>query len=135
MVNIFKVIANLDITEKRKPQDGSFSAEVDDRPVEFRVATAGSVNGEKMVMRILDSSQKMLSLSQLGMRDKMRDQVLSIIKQPHGMFLVVRPDRSRQELDALRLPQRNRPLPAKRHHHREPGRVPPRPRHADRGQR
>jgi general secretion pathway protein E len=91
VVNIFKVIANLDITEKRKPQDGSFSAEIDDRPVEFRVATAGSVNGEKMVMRILDSSQKLLSLSQLGMRDKMRDQILSIIKQTHGMFLVCGP--------------------------------------------
>lgn len=91
VVNIFKVIGNLNITEKRKPQDGAFSAEVDERPVEFRIATAGSVNGEKMVMRILDSSQKMLTLSQLGMRDKMRDQVLSIIKQPHGMFLVVGP--------------------------------------------
>jgi type II secretory ATPase GspE/PulE/Tfp pilus assembly ATPase PilB-like protein len=91
VVNIFKVIANLNITEKRKPQDGAFSAEVDERPVEFRIATAGSVNGEKMVMRILDSSQKMMTLTQLGMRDKMRDQILSIIKQPHGMFLVCGP--------------------------------------------
>lgn len=91
VVNIFKVIANLDITEKRKPQDGSFSAEVDGRQVEFRVATAGSVVGEKMVMRVLDNSQKVLSLSQVGMRDKMRDQVKALVKQPHGLFLVCGP--------------------------------------------
>jgi general secretion pathway protein E len=91
VLNVFKVIADLNITERRKPQDGAFSAEVDGRPVEFRVATAGSVNGEKMVIRVLDSSQQLLSLSQLGMRDKMRDQVLSLIKQPHGMFLACGP--------------------------------------------
>ena len=67
VINIFKVIANLDISERRKAQDGGFSAEVDNRPVEFRVATAGSVVGEKMVMRVLDSSQKVLDLSQIGM--------------------------------------------------------------------
>src|SRR5262249_53261610 len=48
VVNIFKVLCNMDITEKRKPQDGSFSAQVEDRMVDFRVATAGSVAGEKL---------------------------------------------------------------------------------------
>jgi general secretion pathway protein E len=91
VINIFKVIANLDITEKRKPQDGGLSAEIDDRPIEIRVATAGSVVGEKMVMRVLDASQKMLTLTQLGMREKMRTQVKSVISQPHGMFLVCGP--------------------------------------------
>src|SRR5581483_7583606 len=56
VINIFKVVCNMDITEKRKPQDGSFSAQVEDRVADFRVATAGSVAGEKMVMRILDRS-------------------------------------------------------------------------------
>lgn len=92
VVNIFKVIANLDITEKRKPQDGGFSAKVEGaKQVEFRVATAGSVVGEKMVMRVLANSQKILTLSQLGMRDKLRDQIKSIVKQPHGLFLVCGP--------------------------------------------
>jgi len=91
VLNIFKVIANLDISERRKSQDGGFSAEVDSRPVEFRVATAGSVVGEKMVMRVLDASQKLLDLTQIGMRDKLRDQVLTIITEPHGMFLVCGP--------------------------------------------
>lgn len=91
IVNIFKVLSNMDITEKRKPQDGSFSADVDGHTVDFRVATAGSVLGEKMVMRILDRSQQVLSLKKLGMREKMRDQLKRIIAQPHGLLLVCGP--------------------------------------------
>ncbi|HLN27730.1 MAG TPA: GspE/PulE family protein [Gemmataceae bacterium] len=91
VVNIFKVLATLDITEKRKPQDGSLSALVEGRPIDFRVATAGSVVGEKMVMRILDKSQHIINLTQLGMRDKLRDQVHTIAGQPHGMLIVCGP--------------------------------------------
>ncbi|MFQ3651960.1 MAG: GspE/PulE family protein [Gemmataceae bacterium] len=127
VLNIFKVLANLDITEKRKAQDGSFSAEVqaeadplgptksaqdndedDDGPpevlelqtakpklvtrqIDFRVATAGSVVGEKMVMRLLDRSRQVKDLAQLGMRPKLREQIRGIVKQPHGLFLVCGP--------------------------------------------
>ena len=91
VINIFKVLCNMDITEKRKPQDGSFSAQVEDRMIDFRVATAGSVGGEKMVMRILDKSQQIIDLTGLGMRDKMRDQVHSLVTQPHGLLLVCGP--------------------------------------------
>jgi general secretion pathway protein E len=91
VINIFKVLCGMDITEKRKPQDGSFSAQVEDRFADFRVATAGSVQGEKMVLRILDKSQQIISLTQLGMRDRMRDNVRQVVKQPHGMFIVCGP--------------------------------------------
>jgi type II secretory ATPase GspE/PulE/Tfp pilus assembly ATPase PilB-like protein len=91
VINIFKVLCNMDITEKRKPQDGSFSAQVEDKAVDFRVATAGSVVGEKLVMRILDKSQQIIDLTQLGMRDKMREQIRQIVTQPHGMFIVCGP--------------------------------------------
>lgn len=91
VINIFKVLCNMDITEKRKPQDGSFSAHVGDRIVDFRVATAGSVAGEKLVMRILDKSKQITSLAQLGMREKVRDQIDDIIAQPHGMFICCGP--------------------------------------------
>lgn len=109
VVNILKVLANLDISEKRKPQDGSFSAEVqdqqddaddEDRPkkksrkptvLDFRVATAGSVSGEKMVLRILDGSKSMGSLKKLGMREKLKNQIESIVNQPHGMLIVCGP--------------------------------------------
>jgi type II secretory ATPase GspE/PulE/Tfp pilus assembly ATPase PilB-like protein len=92
VINIFKVLADLDITEKRKPQDGSFSAEVDDqRRVDFRVATSGSVSGEKLVLRILDKEKNVLTLAQLGMREKMRDQIHDVVTQPHGMLIVCGP--------------------------------------------
>jgi type II secretory ATPase GspE/PulE/Tfp pilus assembly ATPase PilB-like protein len=91
VINIFKVLAELDITEKRKPQDGSFAARTEGRRIDFRVATAGSVVGEKMVMRILDQSQQIISLSQLGMRDKLREQIRRIADQPHGMLIVCGP--------------------------------------------
>jgi general secretion pathway protein E len=121
VINIFKVLADLDITEKRKPQDGSFSAEVfgsleptppkkprkeDDedeateepkapaptrRQIDFRVATAGSVIGEKMVMRILDPTRQVASLTHIGMREPMRKLIRSIVTQPHGLFIVCGP--------------------------------------------
>ncbi len=91
VVNIFKVICNLDITEKRKPQDGSFSAQVEDRVVEFRVATAGSVSGEKMVMRLLDAATQLVDLTQIGMTDNMRETIHGLVTQPHGMLLVCGP--------------------------------------------
>jgi type II secretory ATPase GspE/PulE/Tfp pilus assembly ATPase PilB-like protein len=121
VLNIFKVLAALDITEKRKPQDGSFSAEVAEaaqtprpaktpkgsragkgssgerrrvggiRQVDFRVATAGSVAGEKLVMRILDKSRMVTSLAQVGLRPKMREQIREVATQPHGMLIVSGP--------------------------------------------
>ncbi len=124
VINIFKVLADLDITEKRKPQDGSFSAEVnmpveegetsksgkkasDDedgdvdrafhepeshkRLVDFRVATAGSVVGEKLVLRILDPARQVVSLARVGMREHLRKQVRAIVTQPHGLFIVCGP--------------------------------------------
>jgi type II secretory ATPase GspE/PulE/Tfp pilus assembly ATPase PilB-like protein len=98
VLNIFKVLADLDITEKRMPQDGSFSAEVMDedggaevREVDFRVATAGSVVGEKLVLRILDRNQQISSLTQLGMRERLREMIRQIVTQPHGMLIVCGP--------------------------------------------
>jgi type II secretory ATPase GspE/PulE/Tfp pilus assembly ATPase PilB-like protein len=91
VVNIFKVLSNLDITEKRKPQDGSFSAEIQDRVVEFRVATAGSVVGEKMVMRILDATSQLADLSHVGMTESMQNQIRDLISHPHGLILVCGP--------------------------------------------
>jgi type II secretory ATPase GspE/PulE/Tfp pilus assembly ATPase PilB-like protein len=91
VINIFKVLADMNITEKRKPQDGSFSADVEDRMIDFRAATAGSVLGEKLVLRILDKSQQIINVTQLGMRDKMHEKIHEIVRQPHGMFIVSGP--------------------------------------------
>jgi type II secretory ATPase GspE/PulE/Tfp pilus assembly ATPase PilB-like protein len=87
IVNIFKVLSAMDITERRKPQDGSFRAEMEGREIDFRVATQGLHAGEKMSIRILDQSSSVRTLSDLGMRKQMMDQIIQIVQQPHGMFL------------------------------------------------
>ncbi len=99
VLNIFKVLSAMDITEKRKPQDGSFSGEAQtqesgitlSRILDFRVATSGSVAGEKMVIRILDRSRTINDLARLGMRERMREQIHTVVSQPHGMFIVCGP--------------------------------------------
>ncbi len=91
VINILKVLCNLDITERRKSQDGSFSAQVKDRVVEFRVATAGSVVGEKLVMRVLDASAQLADLSHVGLTETMQAEIRDIITKPHGLFLVCGP--------------------------------------------
>lgn len=91
VVNVFKVLSAMDISEKRKPQDGSFGAKLSGRDLDFRVATSGSKAGEKLVMRILDNSSAVTKMEDLGMRTKLIDQVRALVTQPHGMFLVCGP--------------------------------------------
>ena len=91
VINVFKVLSAMDISEKRKPQDGSFGAKLQARDLDFRVATSGSKAGEKLVMRILDNSASVTKLEDLGMRPKLIEQVRSVVTQPHGMFLCCGP--------------------------------------------
>lgn len=87
IINIFKVLAALDITEKRKAQDGSFRARLEERDIDFRVATQGTRAGEKMSLRILDQANSVTTLAGLGMRKQLQDEIIEILHQPHGMFL------------------------------------------------
>ena len=92
VVNVFKVLSAMDISEKRKPQDGSFGAKLSGHDLDFRgVATSGSKAGEKLVMRILDNSGAVTKMEDLGMRTKLIDSVRGLVTQPHGMFLVCGP--------------------------------------------
>lgn len=91
VVNIFKVLSAMDITERRRPQDGSFGAVVEDREVDFRVATQGTRFGEKMSLRILDQANAVSRLEQLGMRKQLEDKIRDIVHQPHGMLLCCGP--------------------------------------------
>jgi general secretion pathway protein E len=91
VVNVFKVLSAMDISEKRKPQDGSFGAKLSGRDLDFRVATSGSKAGEKLVMRILDNSSGVSKMEDLGMRTKLIESVRGLVTQPHGMFLVCGP--------------------------------------------
>ncbi len=87
IINIFKVLGSMDITERRKPQDGSFRAEMEGREIDFRSATQGTQVGEKMSLRILDQGGGIKTFADLGLRKNLLEQVLQVTHQPHGLFL------------------------------------------------
>jgi general secretion pathway protein E len=91
LVNIFKVLSAMDITERRRPQDGSFRAELEGRQIDFRVNTQGTRFGEKMSMRILDQSNSVSTLAGLGFRKQLLEKLQEVIHQPHGLMLVCGP--------------------------------------------
>jgi general secretion pathway protein E len=91
VINVFKVLSAMDISEKRKPQDGSFGAKLEAREIDFRVATSGSKAGEKLVMRILDNASTVGRLDEIGLRSKLVNEIRGLVTQPHGMFLCCGP--------------------------------------------
>src|SRR5204862_7489120 len=84
-----KVLAKLDIAERRKPQDGrlSLNAAAAGRMLDIRVATLPTVEGESLVMRLLDKSRKAPTLEELGLSDAMRTTFDQIIRRPTGALL------------------------------------------------
>ncbi len=91
LVSRIKVMAKLDIAEKRLPQDGRISLRIAGRAVDVRVSTLPSGQGERVVMRILDKQAERLDLEHLGL-DEISQQLLEdIIHRPHGIFLVTGP--------------------------------------------
>ncbi|MED5401014.1 MAG: GspE/PulE family protein, partial [Planctomycetota bacterium] len=91
VVNVCKVLGAMDITEKRRSLDGSFQAMTEGRRVDFRVATQGTNYGEKLSLRILDQSNSVSTLADLGLRNQMTDGLNDVINQPHGLLLVCGP--------------------------------------------
>lgn len=91
LVSRIKVMAKLDIAEKRIPQDGRISLLVANREVDIRVSTMPSNAGERVVLRLLDKQAGRLDLSHLGMGDADLVRMHDIIKQPHGVILVTGP--------------------------------------------
>ncbi len=91
IINIFKILCALDITERRRPQDGSFRAEVEDREIDFRVATQGTQLGEKLTLRILDPENAVRDLEELGFRKSLYEEIRQVIAKPHGLILVAGP--------------------------------------------
>jgi type IV pilus assembly protein PilB len=86
-----KILASLDISERRLPQDGAIAKEITDRVVDIRVSVLPTANGERIVMRVLDQSNANIKLSSLGLSEKIYDQVQKAIHAPQGMILVTGP--------------------------------------------
>ncbi|MCP4453321.1 MAG: type II/IV secretion system protein [Planctomycetes bacterium] len=91
LVNSIKAISNLDIAERRRPQDGSFSAHINQLNVSFRVASAGVINGEKLSIRILNQRASTHTLDDIGLTRKQRQLIRDVTNKPAGMVLICGP--------------------------------------------
>jgi len=91
IVSRLKILAKLDIAEKRLPQDGGFAFKIDERLVDLRISTIPTVWGEKVVMRILDKSAVPLQLGNLGFSEKQLKIVRHSLTRPYGLFFVTGP--------------------------------------------
>ncbi|MES2297086.1 MAG: type II secretion system ATPase GspE [Pseudomonadota bacterium] len=91
LISRIKIMAALDIAEKRLPQDGRITLRVGGKPVDVRVSTLPTGHGERAVLRLLDKEAGRLNLEHLGMDAKMLPQFDGLINQPHGIVLVTGP--------------------------------------------
>ncbi|KND52147.1 MAG: type IV pilus assembly protein PilB [Parcubacteria bacterium C7867-003] len=86
-----KILSEMRLDEKRKPQDGRFTTRVDDRKIDFRVSTFPTYFGEKVVMRLLDQEKGVKGLDQLGLSERNIKMIRSAIKKPYGLILISGP--------------------------------------------
>lgn len=91
LVSRIKVMAKLDIAEKRVPQDGRITLRIAGRAVDVRVSTMPSSHGERVVLRLLDKNNARLNLEDLGMTQQNRNHFSTLIRKPHGIILVTGP--------------------------------------------
>ncbi len=91
LVSRLKIMADLDIAEKRLPQDGRISLRIGTRAVDVRVSTLPSAHGERAVLRLLDKTESKLTLESVGMQGDTLARFEHLISQPHGIILVTGP--------------------------------------------
>ncbi len=86
-----KILSNMRLDEKRKPQDGRFTTRIEDRKIDFRVSTFPTYFGEKVVMRLLDQERGIRTLEQLGLSKRNITLIRGAIKKPYGLILISGP--------------------------------------------
>ena len=124
VISRLKIMSELDIAEKRVPQDGRVSVSVEERRIDLRVTTLPTSRGEGATIRILDEGNAQRSLDDLGMDGSARARFEDAFHQAYGAVLVTGPDRLGQEHDPLRGTGRAQRDREEDHHDRGPGRVP-----------
>jgi type II secretory ATPase GspE/PulE/Tfp pilus assembly ATPase PilB-like protein len=107
IVSRIKVMAELDITERRRPQDGRVTVKSSSRMVDMRLSTLPTVNGEKIVLRILDRNASIKNLEELGMSKKDLTRVHQMISQPQGCLIATGPTGSGKTSTLYSLLQKN----------------------------
>ncbi|OHB62343.1 MAG: hypothetical protein A2Y76_00215 [Planctomycetes bacterium RBG_13_60_9] len=91
IINSIKAIAGMDISERRRPQDGGFMAKKGDSTASFRVASAGVLNGEKLSIRVLNKDAGTFTLADVGFSQKQQDILQNALTKPSGMILICGP--------------------------------------------
>ena len=91
IISRLKILCNMDIAVSRIPQDGRFTVKMKNKDINIRVSTIPSIYGENMVLRLLDTSSTIYSLERLGMNERDRERLESMISRPHGMILSTGP--------------------------------------------
>ena len=113
IVSRVKILSNLDIAERRLPQDGVFFVKVDNKGIDIRVSTIPAIFGEKVVMRILDKSSTPLNLGDLGFNPEELESFRKAIISPHGLILITGPTGSGKTttlyaaLNEIKSPRKN----------------------------
>ncbi|MDP3972015.1 MAG: GspE/PulE family protein [Candidatus Nanopelagicales bacterium] len=113
LVSRIKIMAGMNIVERRRAQDGQINMETDGRPLDIRVSTIGVIWGEKVVMRVLDKSRSLYRLRELGMTGETCDEFEKMLRSPFGMVLCAGPTGSGKtttlyaSLNAVNSPDRN----------------------------
>ncbi|AXA36690.1 Type IV fimbrial assembly, ATPase PilB [Candidatus Sumerlaea chitinivorans] len=91
IISRFKVMAGMDISESRRPQDGRIKLTVEGREIDMRVSTLPVAHGEGMAMRILDKNMALLGVQQIGMMPDVLEQFMKVVERPNGIILVTGP--------------------------------------------
>ena len=113
IISRIKVMANLDIAERRKPQDGRFHMKMENKQIDVRVSCVPIIHGENVVMRLLDAGSVILGLDQLGFAGEMMEKYKKLLEHPHGIILVTGPTGSGKtttlytSLNILNTPDKN----------------------------
>lgn len=91
IISRIKILANLKIDEKRKPQDGRFKLVLNKKEIDFRVSTLPVIDGEKVVMRILDKAEGLVNVETLGLMGSSKDNMMKALQETYGMILMTGP--------------------------------------------
>ncbi len=91
IISRVKILADLDIAERRIPQDGRFSIKIENREIDIRVSCVPTIHGENLVLRLLDATNAILKLPELGFSKETLDRYQKLLAKPHGILLVTGP--------------------------------------------
>ncbi len=91
LISRIKIMSGMDISEKRVPQDGRIKIRLEEKTIDLRISCLPTQHGEKIVIRVLDTNRKLLTIGELGFQPELAGQVANVINQPQGILLVCGP--------------------------------------------